>query len=81
MARAKRESRSHPSLQDAINLPSRHLFLAAFGSRAWDFLSLFTGCLNCGTGLQAAVPAGRAGMGADAWERQEKGEADLCASP
>lgn len=32
-------------------------------------------------GLWAAVPAGRAGMGADARERREKGEADLCASP
>jgi len=81
VTRAKSESRSHPSLQDVINLPSRHLFLAAFGSRAWDFLSLFTGCLSCGAGLRAAVPAGTAGVGADARERREKGEADLCALP
>lgn len=72
-ARAKNENRSHPSLQDVINLPSWRLFLAAFGSRAWDFLALFTGCLSCGAGLQAAVPAGRAGMGADAQEKAGEG--------
>lgn len=70
------ESRPHPSLQYVI----WHL-LAAFGSRAWDFLPLFTGCLSCGTGLRAVVPAGRAGMRVSAQERREKGEADLCASP
>lgn len=81
VARAKLESRSHTSPQDVINLPSQRLFLVAFGSHAWDFLSLFTGCLSCGMELWAVVPAGRAGMGADARERREKGEADLCASP